>query len=296
MDDDQPVGTDSRDPQHGADPDGSPGPDDGSHSAADQAPSADGAPEGVARADELAETLVVARESGDGSLLLRTLARAMVFVPLPAQLAREQPGRQTLEPGSELPLPLIENEGTSYVVAFTSEQRMLDWFPQGDRPTWHETLLADLLQGWPDRAGLALDASSEGGVLLPEAVIERLKLLVEGAPIEEAFDLGPATRFRAGTPIEPPAEVIAVLRGVAAQHPTVQRVTLLLVQIDEPGGRTWPVVGVLCEPGADPEPALAALVAAVEEVTEEHVSFTSLPETGGSEFEQVLRDSGLEIT
>jgi hypothetical protein len=87
-----------------------------------------------------------------------------------------------------------------------------------------------------------------------------------------------------------------VLRGVAAQHPTVQRVTLLLVQIDEPGGRTWPVVGVLCEPGADPEPALAALVAAVEEVTEEHVSFTSLPETGGSEFEQVLRDSGLEIT
>jgi hypothetical protein len=282
MDDDQPVETDS---QH-ADPTATGGVPD---------TEIDGDSDGVARADELAETLVTARESGDGSLLLRTLARALVFVPLPGDMASAQPGRQTLEEGAELPLPLVENEGTSYVVTFTSEQRMIDWFPEGDRPVWHETLLADLLQGWPERAGLALDASSEGGVLLPEAVIDRLKLLVEGAPIEEAFDLGPATRFRAGTPIDPPNDVIEALRGAAAEHPTVRRVTLLLVQIDEPGGRTWPVVGVLCDPETDPEPALNAMVAAVEKVTEEHVSFTALPESEGSEFEQVLRDSGLEI-
>ncbi len=282
MDDDQPVETGSQHAQANT-------------AGAANAAGTDGDSDGVARADELAETLVTARESGDGSLLLRTLARALVFVPLPGDMASEQPGRQTLEEGAELPLPLIENEGTSYVVTFTSEQRMIDWFPDGDRPVWHETLLADLLQGWPERAGLALDASSEGGVLLPEAVIERLKLLVEGAPVEEAFDLGPATRFRAGTPIDPPNDVIEALRGVAAQHPTVRRVTLLLVQIDEPGGRTWPVVGVLCDPEADPEPALNAMVAAVEQVTEEHVSFTALPDSEGSEFEQVLRDSGLEI-
>ena len=113
--------------------------------------------------------------------------------------------------------------------------------------------------------------------------------------IEEAYDLGPATRFRAGTPVDPPTEVVEALRGVAARHPEVERVRLLLVQIDEPAGRTWPVVGVLTRDGADAEPVLDEMVTAVEGVTEEHVSFTALPPTEGSEFEQVLRENGLEI-
>ena len=172
---------------------------------------------------------------------------------------------------------------------------MVDWFPEGDSPVWHESLLADLLLGWPEGAGLALDASSEGGVLLPHTVIERLKLLAEGAPVEESYDLGPATRFRAGTPIEPPTEVLDALRGVATGAPGVQKVTMLLVQIDEPLGRTWPVVGVLFDEGVDPEQTLTAMVDAVEKVTDDHVSFTALPASEGSEFERVLRDDGLVI-
>lgn len=252
-------------------------------------------PDALARADELAEVMVLARESGDGSLLMRTLVRAQLCVPLPTEMAGSQPGPRTIEPGTELPLPLIENDGTNYVVAFTSEQRMTDWFPADAPPVWHESLLADLLQGWPEDAGLALDASSEGGVLLPNEVVERLKLLAEGAPVEEAYDLGPATRFRAGTPVEPPEDLIEALRRVAASSEGVQRVTMLLVQIDEPNGRTWPVIGVLFDEGVDPEGPLSAMVEAVETVTEEHVSFTAVPPTEGSEFERVLRDDGLVI-
>jgi hypothetical protein len=172
---------------------------------------------------------------------------------------------------------------------------MQDWFAEGDPPVWHESLLADLLSGWPADAGLALDASSEGGVLLPGAVIERLRLLAAGEPVEEAYDLGPATRFRAGTPIEPPEDVLSALRSAASQQPAVRRVTMLLVQIDEPGGRTWPVVGVLFDEGADPDVPLTAMVDAVEAVTTEHVSFTALPPTEGSEFEQVLREEGFVV-
>jgi hypothetical protein len=252
-------------------------------------------PELVADADELAEVLTTAREAGDGSLLLRTLVRASLFVPLPPDMGSGEPGRRTLEPGSDLPLPLIENEGTNYVVAFTSEQRMSDWFAEDARPVWHESLLVDLLQGWPDSAGLAIDASSEGGVLLPDTVVDRLKLLANGAPVEEAYDLGPATRFRAGTPVDPPNDVLAALKEIADRSPSVQRVTMLLVQIDEPLGRTWPVFGVLFDEGADPEAPLTAMVDAVEKVTDEHVSFTALPPTEGSEFEQVLRDEGLVV-
>jgi SseB protein N-terminal domain len=252
-------------------------------------------PEAVAGPDELAEVLTVARESGDGSLLMRTLARASICIPLPPELAGPEAGPRPLEPGAELPLPLIENEGTSYVVAFTSQGRMTEWFPDGNPPVWHESLLAELLDGWPENAGLALDASSEGGVLLPGAVIDRLKLLASGAPVEEAFDLGPATRFRAGTPVEPPTDLLEALRSVATSAPSVRRVTMLLVQIDEPGGRTWPVVGVLFDEGADQEGPLTAMVEAVERVTDEHVSFTALPPTEGSEFERVLRDEGMAV-
>jgi hypothetical protein len=264
---------------------------------AEQPPDGSGGlpPEAIAGPDELAEVLTLARESGDGSLLMRTLVRASICVPLPSEMAGSQPGVRSLEPGEDLPLPLIENEGTNYVVAFTSQQRMVDWFPEGEAPVWHESLLADLLLGWPEKAGLALDASSEGGVLLPDTVVERLKLLAAGAPVEEAYDLGPATRFRAGTPIEPPTEVLDALRGVATGAPGVRKVTMLLVQIDEPLGRTWPVVGVLFDEGTDPEQTLTAMVDAVEKVTDDHVSFTALPETEGSEFERVLREDGLVV-
>jgi hypothetical protein len=264
--------------------------------APDAAPSAISlAPEDIAGPDELAEVLTLARESGDGSLLMRTLVRAALCVPLPPELGGDQPGRRTLEPGTELPLPLIENEGTNYVVAFTSPERMADWFDEQGEPVWHEALLADLLTVWPPQAGLALDASSEGGVLLPDAVIERLKHLAVGDPVEEAYDLGPATRFRAGTPVDPPADLLEALRSTASGIPSVRRVTMLLVQVDEPLGRTWPVIGVVFDEGADPEGPLTAMVEAVEGVTDEHVSFTALPSTEGSEFERVLRDDGLVV-
>lgn len=273
-----------------------PGPVDPGTSAPDAAAGFAIAAEDVADPEELDEVLTLARESGDGSLLMRTLVRSRLCVPLPSELAGDSPGRRTLEPGTELPMPLIENEGNSYVVAFTSEERMADWFAELGQPVWHEALLADLLPGWPESAGLALDASSEGGVLLPGAVIDRLKLLATGAPVEEAYDLGPATRFRAGTPVDPPEELLEALRGVATRTPSVQRVTLLLVQIDEPLGRTWPVVGVVFDEGSDPEGPLTAMVEAVEQVTDDHVSFTALPATEGSEFERVLRDDGLVVT
>jgi len=252
-------------------------------------------PEGVARSEELAEVLNVARDWKDGSLLLRTLARASVFIPLPPELAGDEPGERQIEPGTELPLPIIENEGNRYVMAFTSEERMTEWFGGTDFPVWHEALMVDLLPAWPPNAGLALDTSSEGGILLPGQVVERIRLLTTGAPIEEAYDLGPATRFRAGTPTEAPEEVLEALRNAAAQYPQVQRVTMLLVQIDEPGGRTWPVVGVLVDEDADVDGPMSALVQAVESVTQEHVTFSPLPATEGTEFEQVLRDDGLVV-
>jgi hypothetical protein len=253
------------------------------------------APQDVAGPDELGEVMTVARETGDGSLLMRTLVRAALCVPLPPELGGNEPGRRTLEPGTELPLPLIENEGTNYVVAFTSVERMQEWFSGDAQPVWHESLLTDLLSVWPDKAGLALDASNEGGVLLPDAVIERLKLLASGAPVEEAYDLGPATRFRAGTPVDPPSELLEALRSVAGGSPSIRRVTMLLVQIDEPLGRTWPVIGVVFDENADTEGPLTAMVEAVEQVTDEHVSFTALPPSEGSEFERVLRDDGLVV-
>jgi hypothetical protein len=52
---------------------------------------------------------------------------------------------------------------------------------------------------------------------------------------------------------------------------------------------------VLFDEGTDPEQTLTAMVEAVERVTDEHVSFTALPSSEGSEFERVLRDDGLVV-
>src|SRR3978361_1870002 len=56
------------------------------------------APEDIAGPEELAEVLDLARESGDGSLLMRTLARAALWVPLPPALGGGAPGRRHARP------------------------------------------------------------------------------------------------------------------------------------------------------------------------------------------------------
>jgi molybdopterin-guanine dinucleotide biosynthesis protein A len=55
------------------------------------------------------------------------------------------------------------------------------------------------------------------------------------------------------------------------------------------------VVGVLVDEGADVDGPMSALVEAVQSVTEEFVTFSPLPATEGTEFEQILRDDGLVV-
>ncbi len=56
---------------------------------------------------QLAQALPVARESGDSALLLRALARAAVYVPLPRELAADEPGPRLIsgDDAARLPLP-----------------------------------------------------------------------------------------------------------------------------------------------------------------------------------------------
>jgi hypothetical protein len=112
------------------------------------------------------ETAIAAgMASGDTDAVMRAVASIEVMVP--------QAGGSEDLPGGSLSLPVIEQDGTSYVPVFTSEATMNQAAPDIDGAV--SVPVAALGANWPsDELWLAVNPGTEGGLTLPPDAVKSL--------------------------------------------------------------------------------------------------------------------------
>ena len=112
--------------------------------------------------------------SGDTDAVMRAVANSEVVVPQ----AAVAPGEEA--PEGSLSLPVIEQDGTSYVPVFTSEATMNSAAPElGDAVS---VSAAQLGANWPsDDLWLAVNPGTEEGLTLPPDAVKSLPVYADPA-------------------------------------------------------------------------------------------------------------------
>lgn len=109
--------------------------------------------------------------SGDTEAVMRAVASIEVMVP--------QAGQEGETPDGSLSLPVIEQDGTSYVPVFTSESVMNEAAPDIDEAI--AVPAAALGASWPsDDLWLAVNPGTEGGLTLPPDAVKSLPVYADG--------------------------------------------------------------------------------------------------------------------
>ncbi len=104
--------------------------------------------------------------SGDTEAVMRAVASIEVMVP-------QAGGSTDNMPDGALSLPVIEQDGTSYVPVFTSEAAMNLAAPDIDGAV--SVPVAALSANWPsDELWLAVNPGTEGGLTLPPDAVKAL--------------------------------------------------------------------------------------------------------------------------
>lgn len=209
----------------------------------------------------------VAGDAGRMSGLLDELARARVWVPLPA-------GRRPVTDGSAVALPTVTYQGAEFVPSFTSVQRLAGWAipsrrdgaaqqhpdPSGEYPASGPQApcivvpAAALARRLPPDVGIALNPGAGTSVpLYPEAVA-RL-----GAAWPAAA--GDGTPVRMGPPPAEPEDLLREVRSGLHGLPDVR--TAAHAWLSVPGQGEGLVISVALDDPASPA-AHEAVVGAIE--------------------------------
>ena len=113
--------------------------------------------------------------AGDAEAVMRAVAASEVVVPQASANAGEE------TPEGAISLPVIEQDGTSYVPVFTSEQTM-----SAAAPDVTDSVIvsaAELGANWPaEDLWLAVNPGSEDGVTLPPDAVRSLGSYSDGQP------------------------------------------------------------------------------------------------------------------
>ena len=110
--------------------------------------------------------------SGDTDAVMRAVANSEIVVPQ----AAVTPGEEA--PEGSLSLPVIEQDGTSYVPVFTSEATMNSAAPELSDAV--AVSAAELGANWPsDDLWLAVNPGTEDGLTLPPDAVKSLPVYVE---------------------------------------------------------------------------------------------------------------------
>ena len=116
--------------------------------------------------DPLEAEIAAGMAAGDTDTVMRAVARSQVVVP------------QAVAPDSALPegsisLPVIEQDGTSYVPVFTSEATMASAAPDVEDAVSVDA--AELGANWPsDELWLAVNPGTDEGLTLPPDAVRSL--------------------------------------------------------------------------------------------------------------------------
>ena len=116
-------------------------------------------------------------EAGDDEAVLRAVAQSEIVVP---QTPESAPPPGEIESG-EILLPVIEQDGTSYVPVFTSERTMNEAAPDIEDAVAVEA--ADLAANWPpEELWLAVNPGTDEAVTLPPDAVRSLPAYTEEDP------------------------------------------------------------------------------------------------------------------
>jgi hypothetical protein len=111
--------------------------------------------------------------AGDTDAVMRAVAVSDVVVP-------QAPGAGPDAPEGSISLPVIEQDGTSYVPVFTSEAVMSVAAPDIDGGV--AVRAADLGANWPsDELWLAVNPGTEDGLTLPPDAVRSLPTYANGS-------------------------------------------------------------------------------------------------------------------
>ena len=105
--------------------------------------------------------------AGDTDAVMRAVAASEVVVPQTAEAS------ETDLPDCSISLPVIEQDGTSYVPVFTSESTMAAAAPDIDEAV--SVSAAELAANWPsDDLWLAVNPGTDDGLSLPPDAVRAL--------------------------------------------------------------------------------------------------------------------------
>jgi hypothetical protein len=111
--------------------------------------------------------------AGDTEAVMRAVATSEVVVP-------QADGAADGAPEGSISLPVIEQDGTSYVPVFTSQSTMAAAAP--DIETSVAVSAAELAANWPsDDLWLAVNPGTEDGLTLPPDAVRSLPVYSDGA-------------------------------------------------------------------------------------------------------------------
>ncbi len=110
--------------------------------------------------------------AGDTEAVMRAVATTEVVVP-------QAGGTPEDAPDGSISLPVIEQDGTSYVPVFTSAATMASAAPDIDDSV--SVNVAELAASWPsDELWLAVNPGTEDGLTLPPDAVRSLPAYVDG--------------------------------------------------------------------------------------------------------------------
>ena len=190
------------------------------------------------RADELAALISAPGGPPDVGTMVRTLARAVVHVPMPGQ-AEERSPRTVAGTQEGAPLYVVADDDGGHALLYTTPQRLV--------AAWGATTAASipfatLLQAWPQGVDAVLDAGHAEEVVLPVEVLRDVALHVAGVPTAAALTPSPAGVL-ARRPDPAPQQLLDAAREAAETARQVRALSCAEVLDREPTSR--PVLTVV---------------------------------------------------
>lgn len=182
------------------------------------------------------------------------LAAAEVLIPAPGPAPTED-RLMSASPGSEIDLPVMQDEGRRIVPAFSSMEQLLRFVPEGSG--YIRIAARDLAKLWREDLWLGLNPRGPG-VLLGPADVRRLGGEAVPPPRGEGEHL-------LGEPTEEPVALLDAVRAYAERSGTIATAYRAVMVAKEEGARPRVVIGLDLVPGADRDTVFAQVGEAARE-------------------------------
>jgi hypothetical protein len=131
-------------------------------------------PEQTQQTQQTETAIAAGMAAGDTEAVMRAVASSDVVVP-------QAGGADAAAPDGSISLPVIEQDGTSYVPVFTSETTMATAAPDIEDAV--SVSAAELGANWPsDELWMAVNPGTEDGLTLPPDAVRSLPVYTDDTP------------------------------------------------------------------------------------------------------------------